>query len=264
MLRYIEHKVSGQAAFFIKKLWILDNQYHAQPVIQKNVLPNGCFTIVFIHGNGLEVTTKQGLHVLPAGIYFCGQLTEAIQVNILAHTLATMVQLYPFTPAHFTQQPLETYVDRVVPINTLDLPFNMAPHVHYTGSTRKVLWYTFKNFIPLVHNAPSAVMITQVCKMLTDMPSLTLSSICATLGCSPRHLQKKFKLHVGITPKELAIILKLRLAVDDVTDDKLPYTQLALNHHFYDQAHFNNTFQQIVKTSPGKFRAPDYLLSEKN
>lgn len=95
----------------------------------------------------------------------------------------------------------------------------------------------------------------------------TITEVASTLNCSARYLQKLFKTAIGLTPKQLAIIIKLRNAVDDIAypgTGSSTLTRLALANQFYDQAHFNNTFQAIVKTSPTKFHVPDYFLSNKN
>lgn len=45
---YSEYYVSGTFENFIKKLWILDNLNNGDPILQKGVPPNGCFTMAII------------------------------------------------------------------------------------------------------------------------------------------------------------------------------------------------------------------------
>lgn len=102
--------------------------------------------------------------------------------------------------------------------------------------------------------------------ILISNGNTTVAEMAETLNCSSRYLQKLFKIHIGLSPKELSVIIKLREAVDGIAYpdlDSASLTRLALVNQFYDQAHFNNTFQKIVKTSPKKFHVPDYLLSLK-
>ncbi|HAS46594.1 MAG TPA: hypothetical protein DCS93_39290, partial [Microscillaceae bacterium] len=104
------------------------------------------------------------------------------------------------------------------------------------------------------------------CQHILQDGELVIQDLCDELGCSTRYLQKVFKTHIGVSPKQLMIIVKLRNAVDDIAypqEDDVSFTELALNNNFYDQAHFNRIFKNIVKTSPKKFEVLQYLLSLK-
>ncbi|TWI99340.1 AraC-like DNA-binding protein [Mucilaginibacter frigoritolerans] len=266
MLKYREYQVNNKLAVFIKKLWVLDNMDNAFEVPDKSVLPNGCFTIAFIEGRGLQVKTKKADVFLKPGVYFCGQITEAITVNILQHSKATMAQLFAWVPAHFTNLDMSQFTDLIIPLDDtgIRLSENQANQNNYTN--RQIIKFLHTNFKGLF-NKDTTPLVINSCKLILDSKGeIGVAEICKKLNCSSRYLQKKFSAHIGLSPKEFAIIIKLRNAVDDIAypaDDTIRLTQLALMNNFYDQAHFNNTFQTIVKTSPRKFNVPDYLLSLK-
>ena len=270
MFTYEEYQVKPPHTFFIKKLWKLSNLGAPPEMIQKSILPNGCFNIALIAGEGLRVRHRGTEMYLTSGVYCCGQMTEALDVDILPGNQATMIQLHPWTPVHFAQADMSLYTDRIVPINQLipgvaDFdPLASKGRQGYAAYIR----YVVRSFAPSLLFSPASRAITQSVQLILDSRGeVKMAEIAANQQCSLRYLQKIFKKHIGLTPKQLSLIIKLRTAVDGIAypdPDVASLTQIALLNQFYDQAHFTNTFQAIVKKSPRSFHAGDYLLSFKN
>jgi AraC-like DNA-binding protein len=266
MFTYAEYAVDQRLSYFIKKLWILDNLTNDTPITGKSVLPNGCFNIAVIEGNGLLINHQgQELH-LTQGTYFCGQMTEAIGVTILNGAKATMIQLYAWVPVHFSAVAMDQFRDRIVPFELTGIDSEVIRQL--PGKSNQVIckniFYVFEP--KLITSASSKAIYLSTKTLMDNNGNYAIEKLAADLNCSSRYLQKSFKKHVGLSPKQFAVILKLRSAVDGIaypekTESSL--TSLAIENHFYDQAHFNNTFKSIVKTSPKSFHIPDYFLSFK-
>ena len=268
MFAYRELTVEDALRFYIKKIWILDNSQNAQAENDKSILPNGCFNIAFITGEGAVTQHHTAQNVLKAGIYFCGQATQAVQVSILPYTKVNLVQLYAWTPAQLIPESMEAYTDTIAPIGKVLPHFEAAAqHIAHAdeAQVRDFLTEKFTSF--LYENTDMPLLYNSLYLLLSRQGNITIQSLCEQLHCSTRHLQKLFLKYVGITPKEFAIIIKLRNAVDEIAyplptaDSSL--TRLALDCEFYDQAHFIHTFKSIVNTSPKKFIPTQYLLSFK-
>ncbi len=257
---YSEYQVRSPLSAFIKKLWTLDNSGSRLETGERAVLPNGCFTIAFISGNGILVKTRLTDTLLSPGVYFVGQLTGGITVNLLPHTKAIMVQLFAWAPVHFSKAPMSAYTDRVVPLTdpviSVDILNNPA-----------IALAVHRAFVDHFRHNKNTFLIQQACLLLAGAGgALTVGNLAAQLGCSERQLQKQFKQHIGLSPKAFAIILRLRNAVDDIAYPRQAHillSNLALENNFYDQAHFINTFQSIVGMSPAKFDKTAYLLAFK-
>lgn len=268
MFRYEEYYVRRELSLFIKKLWALNNVNNSIPVPNKFVLPNGCFNIAFIQGPGLKVQHQNTHWLLPAGVYFCGQFTEAVSVSIEPYSKATMVQLYPWTPVHFMSANLSLFTDQIVLTTDISFePFDKLKIVEGL-SCSSICRQVIAAFNPFLNFSTASSSILRSTQMIVNTHgNTTVAEVATALNCSVRYLQKLFKTYIGLTPKQLAVIIKLRNAVDDIAYPKtgnITMTGVALENQFYDQAHFNNTFQAIVKTSPTKFHVPDYFLSFKN
>ena len=264
---YSEYKVNKRLTPFVKKFWTLDNLQGTKEVTNKSVLPNGCFNIAFIYGEGLVVHNNLRTTTLPEGVHFCGQATEAVDVIIKAHTKATMVQLYPWTPVHFSSLDMRFFNDNILPIQEIDPGLHQEILRHSLKNNESLEKFILRQFSQTLRKNATTQLIYKSCQhILNNTENLVIQDLCDELGCSTRYLQKVFKTHVGVSPKQLMIIIKLRNAVDDIAypdEPDVSFTELALNNNFYDQAHFNRTFRHIVKTSPKKFEVLQYLLSLK-
>ncbi len=121
MFKYEEYYMKKELSHFIKKLWTLDNLANPSTVPGKAILPNGCFNIAIIEGKGLFVRHKTWEKHFDPGVYFCGQATEAVTIDIFPHTKATMVQLYAWTPVHFDLSDMSGLTNSIVPVYQLGL-----------------------------------------------------------------------------------------------------------------------------------------------
>jgi AraC-like DNA-binding protein len=264
---YDEYYVNGTIANFIKKLWILDNPEKHPPLLNKGVPPNGCFTIAIIQGNGLQVKHTGQITKLSEGIYFCGQITETISIDVLSGTKATMIQLFPWTAAHFGLSDAHLYTDHICPANEIAQLKTLDLHRMISLSNRSICQYITKAFAPLFKTDSNTALINESTKLIiTSKGSITVASIARSLNCSERHIQKLFKNFVGVSPKLFINIIKLREALDDIANPnhKPPtMTQLALSSGYYDQPHFNNNFNTFIKTTPKNFAKEDYFLTIK-
>jgi len=70
-----------------------------------------------------------------------------------------------------------------------------------------------------------------------------------------RRLQRIFREHVGLTPKEAARVARLRAALDVMrAGPTLPLGRVALRAGYYDQPHFNREFARLAGVAPGAWR----------
>lgn len=79
------------------------------------------------------------------------------------------------------------------------------------------------------------------------------------LNISRRQLNRNFGQKVGINLKLMSRIVRLRTLIRDLKcSPECSLTRLAYQYDFYDQAHFNRDFKQLIGISPSVF------LTEKN
>jgi AraC-like DNA-binding protein len=79
--------------------------------------------------------------------------------------------------------------------------------------------------------------------------AMSMRTLAAALGVTERSLQRSFGDHVGMTPKTLARILRLRATLEQASRQH-SWTSIAHAGGFADQAHLNHEFRQLTGGSP--------------
>jgi AraC-like DNA-binding protein len=82
----------------------------------------------------------------------------------------------------------------------------------------------------------------------------TVAKLAGTVGWSERHLERRFREQIGLSPKATARVLRFRHALR-LLDARLPPAQIAATCGYYDQAHLNRDFKAMTSRSPSRFIA---------
>jgi AraC-like DNA-binding protein len=267
MITYKELYVKDPLSYYINKLWILENRDSNGVHAYKTLVPNGCFNIAFINGQG--VLAKFDTHVieLKKGIYFCGQATHSVNIEIMPDTKLNMVQVFPWTASLFVNCNMNLCTNNVIPIKEINNDFEFEARKIDKNDEYQISSFLHDQFNNFILKNGNTILLYKSCSIIMKNNGIdSIKDLCTQLNCSSRHLQKIFLKYIGLSPKEFSIIIKLRNAIDEIaypssTNNSL--TSLALDADFYDQSHFNNIFKTRVKTQPRKFIPSSFILAFK-
>lgn len=264
-IKYSEHYMTMEAERFVNKIWVLDNSSNDQAVGGQMILPNGCFNLAIITGNGAEVITKNNTHILKEGIYLGSQMTEKVIANIESHSKGIVIQLHAWTISLFPQLDFRKFKDVVIPfdLDNLELKYNLDSKLW--SDINHIIDFTNKNFEDLNKQNPQKTLTELMCLQLVDQNE-KISKKLDGIKYSNRALQMEFKKYTGLTRKQYSKLIHLRKTVDIISDTEGPnssLTSIAHERGYFDQTHFVKTFKEIVKITPKKFDAQSYLLSLK-
>jgi AraC-like DNA-binding protein len=83
-----------------------------------------------------------------------------------------------------------------------------------------------------------------------------VAALAEQLGCSRRHLSGQVSAHLGIPPKTLARVLRVRHAIEllDRPDVRPALAEVAARCGYADQAHLGRDFREITGSTPGGWR----------
>ena len=83
---------------------------------------------------------------------------------------------------------------------------------------------------------------------------VTIDALAERIGMSRRHFERVFSAQIGITPKAFQRTARLNLTLRDLLLAGGGATlDVALDHGYYDQAHFIHDFRSLVGDSPAAF-----------
>ncbi|MEE4540362.1 helix-turn-helix domain-containing protein [Streptomyces sp. V4-01] len=83
---------------------------------------------------------------------------------------------------------------------------------------------------------------------------MAIEDLADRTGWSRRHLDRRFHEQIGLSPKVLARVLRLRRAARLLTEGTAPGAAAARTG-FYDQAHLTGEFVRMTGLTPGRFLA---------
>lgn len=265
MLNYAELQSGKHLNQYVRKFWTIDNTHAFSTPVNRYVLPNACFTLALISGAGVLINFQGGAQQLVTGHYLVGQLSQKTGITILPGTRAIMVQFNPWAAALVSQIPFHELTDNVAYL------IDVNPSLALTLRDIDVFdpWHAVKRLEQILSNslAPTAASAFvagcfQLFSNILPIRPFKITDLAAYTGYTTRAIEKKFKQHVGLSPKQTLSILKVRSVVNVLAmpGGKQSLTALAYRFGYADQSHFIKSYQQIMGSSPSGFSEEQYIL----
>ena len=112
-----------------------------------------------------------------------------------------------------------------------------------------------EGFRTLALNATQAPLVEAVVDEISRCNGIVkLSRLYRNHAAAPRQMRRYFEQVVGISPKHFAKICQVNAVIKAMMqNDTERLRSLALDHGFYDQAHFIHDFRRFVAMDPGAF-----------
>lgn len=86
--------------------------------------------------------------------------------------------------------------------------------------------------------------------------AVAIGDLTVRLGCSRRHLARRFREQVGMTPKAVARVLRFQSVVRAFREGGgESWAEAAQRAGYYDQPHLNREFRELAGLTPEQFRA---------
>lgn len=90
--------------------------------------------------------------------------------------------------------------------------------------------------------------------MLEADPARPISQVAATLGLSHGHLDREFTRIVGMSPRSLARIIRMRQLLTELDVGRpIDWAELATGGGWYDQAHLIRDFKHYTGSTPSRY-----------
>jgi AraC-like DNA-binding protein len=240
---------------FIKTFMIIETEEG----LQNNILPDTTLTMAFkLRGT----ITHQALaaNKFPAS-FIAGIRKSALSVNYAKDTLNLLVIFREGAASAFFDMPLHEFAGIPLPLHDLvrtgivqeveERLCEAADNEERIGIIENWLIARLKNFTPdeLVQYA--------IQKIRSSSGELRIKDLVASLPISRDPFEKKFRRIVGTSPKQFALIVRLRGLIDQYSGDH-SFTDVAHRAGYYDQSHFIKDFHSFTGKTPKEYFASPY------
>lgn len=252
---YQEFQPRAALAPFVRCLWVMEGEAHAQTNEPERVVPDGCVEAIVHYGDAFQssrdgINYQTGPHAIVAG-----QITGCLSLRACGKIGMAGVRFHPAGAHHFFRTRMSELADRIVGLDVFwGAESGMLESRIAAARTPGARAKAFEDFLcgrvcsepPVPGFVPRAIDA-----IIGSRGRIPIAEVARTAGVTPRHLERTFDRQVGIGPKLLARIVRLRGLLAQASNRGAgAWADLAERHGYYDQAHLVNEFKTFTGRSP--------------
>lgn len=250
---------------FVKCYWTLEDTKDLKPERQR-IVPDGCMEMIFQLGDIYKQYATDDTFVLQPRCFVFGQITQTLDIEPTGTTQTFAIRFHPDGFKPFATLPLAAMENRAVPLTEL---FGSAGQQLETAMLNaanfQVQIATIESFLRNRLQTPYAIdWITKesVSTLLALQGQLSVGALSETMNVHRRQLERKFADVIGLSPKQLAKMIRLQTTLKKLTEHPdMSLTELAHSGQYYDQAHFIKDFKEFTGKTPKQFYEGNMLLT---
>ncbi|BBO79652.1 hypothetical protein DSCO28_02180 [Desulfosarcina ovata subsp. sediminis] len=221
--------------------------------------------LIFNLSDPVECIVDNSSPVTIAGDFMVGSLARQIQIKptgfiSLFAVRFTSEGLYPF----FSMPPVDlsdfcVEIEEVWELNG----FGLSKKIHGTNRKSERLIKTFEGFFERRINnfkTHSSNVEKAVAIIRSHKGQIPVEKLAKRLHISTRHLERKFTERIGISPKQLCRIFRIKNVLFNLKGAECDWASLAVENGYFDQAHFIHEFRFFTGQSPISYLAGECLL----
>ncbi len=237
MTPYREYPPHPALAPYVACYWSITSPL---PLVNR-ILPDGCVDIVV--SDTIEAV---------------GTMSQAILVPVNSQSLTVGIRFKPGGGAVFFRLPLHELNDATLDLRSLwgRCTHTLADQLAEATNAQQKITYLETFLLRRMDALPSLDSnlqnaITAVRKVHGD---ISVSALRTGLSLSERQLERTFRQHTGLTPRQFARLVRFRQVVHLLHQPALPLTDVAYRAGYYDQAHFIHDFKALAGLTPRDYR----------
>lgn len=265
-MQYLESLPSLRLRPFVKCYWSL-KQASDGTALTEPVIPDGCSEIVF----NLEDRFKRykicgEVETQPTAI-FVGQMRRHVMLQPTGNVYLFGIRFHPAGAFPFFDFSFDELTDRIVPLSdvlgcktvSIQEKLNKCSDFFSMASTVNAEMERL-----LKRESDSNNIADIACGLIAvTKGAFPVVSISAKLGLSERHLERRFRERVGLSPKAFARIQRFQFALRRIKAERdIDLLDLALSAGYYDQSHFIKDFKDFSGQTPLEFIRAEQQMSE--
>lgn len=231
----------------------------ADDVQRQRIVPDGCIEMAFVLGDDIKRYTSTDEFILQPRAMVIGQTIEPFYIEPTGYVNTFAVRFYPYGFANFVTTPLKDLANKETPIQLLfgeksanELEQKIGKAI---DSSQRIA--IIEDFLLRKLNAKTTIdkiVKTTIDALLATNGSAPINHILKTDLSKRRQLERKFSKQIGISPKQLAKVIRLQSALKMLLNKSTEnLSKIAYQNEYYDQAHFIKDFKEFTGTSPKEF-----------
>lgn len=255
---YIRHIPAPPLDTYIDYFYSLDG---SMPYPREKILPTGWLDLEINFGGAIRVYDASGTKLIATCVksWWVGVWSTYGTVEWPLDVQLCGIHFKPGGAYCFLKFPLSELHNQIVSADTLlgSCATDVRERLYAASTVQTRFVLLEKLLLARLVEPPHGLQAVRyaVAELARQHGALSIQALSDHMGVSHNHLLTQFKRMVGIAPKALARLHRLRYALG-LVDPTQPvnWAQIAHQAGYYDQSHFNNDFMTFLGHSP-----TDYL-----
>lgn len=255
-MRYEELAPPAEVAGLVACLWTLTGTTRRAPF--DLILPDGRPELVVHRGDVFRRRLASGVTRRQPRRLVVGQMAGAVAIAPGRRVETVGVRFTPAGLAPLCPFPQARLADRLVSVATLKAPLlDRLTRDALDASTLDDALGALGRGLSAAYAQRPAVdprVLTAIARITASHGAASMAALTRAGGLSSRSLERHFQAAVGISPKRLARLVRFRRVMAALdADPARDGAGVALDHGYYDQAHFIAEFRAFAGAAPRRF-----------
>lgn len=233
---------------------------------RQRVVPDGCMEMIFNDGDLFYQMLENGTRLQQPRCFVFGQITSPLDIEPSGSTGIFAIRFHPDGFAPFTTLSMHSLDNRAVPLAELygrtgvELEKNILDERSTTVRIAIIESFLLNRLNSL--EGTDALAKSSVDMLLRSKGQVSIDDLAGQLNTSRRQLERRFSSAIGLSPKQLAKIIRLQATLKLMEQEQFTsLTSLAHENGYFDQAHFIKDFREFTGMTPRQFYGDNLKLS---
>jgi AraC-like DNA-binding protein len=250
---------------FVKRYWTLDGEKENLP-LKNTIVPDGTMKLIFHYGDTYKHHSKSGEITTLPKCFLIGQLTEPYVIEPVGVTGSFVVQFKPNGFLPFATIPIKEMENTAVPLEKLfgQKGLEIEQRILNANTTTEKIQIIETFLIKLLAERKTIdnVVNSTIDTIYTSNGQFSVNEFSKSSNISRRQLARKFSDSIGLSPKQLAKIIRIQTTLKALLNQEITsLTDLAYENEYFDQAHFIKDFKEFTGLTPKEFFGDDLKMS---
>lgn len=252
--RSLKHLPGNRLSRHIAYYWRAVGDKRETPRI--SIYPNGGVGLIFNFGEAL----LRGDTTVEKGLFFEGTSVKAVHLHPTGNIDMLGIRFRPggfnrffavdLGKLHNVFGTLDRIIGHIFPARCQEVIALCMTNGEKIAAIET--WLTCRYSEPNGNLSPMQLIVDA---MLSDRYNFDSQSFIQDTNAATRRLQRLFKKEIGMSPKQLARILRAGSARQFlVNNSDLSFSDITYKCGYYDQSHFNRDFKYVFGTTPSAYR----------
>lgn len=255
---YRERMPSAALHELVRCYWFLSGEPEFDSEAGDPAFPDGSPELIFNLADPFAVVADSGERIVQPLAMLVGQISGPLTVGPTGRINLVAVRFEPFG-ASLLCDDMSEITDDWIDIADLHVPALRALAEQLSTATGDDAKVTLLNDsleqLLRARSGPDHDVIDAVHAIVHSNGMVALEALASELGCTMRHLQRRFAVQVGLSPKQLSRIRRFQRVFTAWRDDPRSLSRVAVECGYFDQSHLIRDFRDFAGQAPAAFLA---------